>query len=58
MWELVPSTHGRCVREPTGYGLPDYDPDRFSALPNLKNVNWCEISCVPKRECEHCKGEK
>lgn len=44
------SYYGTAVPEPAGHG-------QLPQLPPLKDEDWCEGACVPKRECPMCQAE-
>lgn len=55
-WRYYGSTGtGPVPLTPTGYGLPGYEPGRYSTHRPLRDVEWCDEAGCPKDKCVHCK---
>jgi len=44
--------YGTAVPQPPGH---DSKPTQPVWAPPLKDEEWCEEACCPKRECKECK---
>jgi hypothetical protein len=49
------ANYGTGVPQPTGHGLPGYENSTFATRPPASEIIWCEIACVPRNKCIHCK---